>query len=167
MSQLALFAEASPGTAELSDDMVYRYSLGRRWSDGGRVNFVMLNPSKADAVNPDPTMTRCVGFARSWGYGGLELTNLYAFRATEPKDMLAAVDPVGPLNDEFIVRAARSADLVVCGWGANADPKRAAFVLGLIRGVAGKVPHALRMTKGGQPTHPLFLPATLRPVPMG
>jgi hypothetical protein len=75
--------------------------------------FVGLNPSTADEGGDDPTIRRCVGFARDWGYSGLCMTNLFAFRATQPKDMLAQADPVGPNNDETLTRLAKEAKVIV------------------------------------------------------
>src|SRR4028119_2392792 len=78
----------------------YRYALWRTW-DAARppVAFVLLNPSTADARRDDPTIRRCANFARTWGFGGLEVVNLFAFRATHPTDLKCAADPVGPQND--------------------------------------------------------------------
>src|SRR5688572_12745487 len=88
-------------TAILSEDQKYRYLLGRRWQEGiGSVTFVMLNPSTADHVVDDRTIKRCMDFARSWGHSGLEVVNLYAFRATDPDELGKQADPVGPLNDK-------------------------------------------------------------------
>lgn len=146
----------------------YRYWLTRRWgqSDDQIVNFVMMNPSVADASVDDPTIRRCIGFARSWGYGGLVVTNLFALRSTDPMELYHVDDPVGPLNDEYIARWAGGADLVVAAWGALGVMKgRSAEVLYDLR-KRGIVPHAISMTKGGHPGHPLYLPKILRPVPM-
>jgi hypothetical protein len=92
MSQGDLFGDRG---ATLSDCGRYRYRLWRRWADGPTVLFVMLNPSTADADVDDPTIRRCIGFARSWGAGALEVVNLYAWRATQPAELKAAVGPVG------------------------------------------------------------------------
>ena len=148
------------GAAVFSRCGRYRYSLTRAWGTAPPATFVMLNPSTADATKDDPTIRRCRGFARDWGCGGLVVVNLYAYRATKPADMLAAADPVGPLNDVTLRAAAeeawiRNAPLVVA-WGANARPERAAAASGLI-GQFG--PDALGVTKAGQPRHPLYLPA--------
>src|SRR5581483_9586135 len=95
----------------------YRYSLARFFGDGGVVNFIMLNPSTADAETDDPTIRRCLGFAKAWGYGTLVVTNLFAYRATDPAELAKAGDPVGPDNDTRLWSEAQLSDLVVCAWG--------------------------------------------------
>jgi hypothetical protein len=127
--------------------------------------FVMLNPSTADGEVDDPTIRRCVGFAQTWGYGALEVVNLYAYRTTLPVELGAPADPVGPLNDSRILEADRSCDLVVCAWGNNSMAvRRAPAVLELFRG-AGTPLRCLGLTKSGQPRHPLYLRRDLRPIP--
>ena len=151
-------------SAEISPCGAYRYSLGRCWEQTSPVNFVMLNPSTADADIDDPTIRRCIGFAKAWGYGSIVVTNLFAFRATDPADMAKAADPIGPENDRRIVECAMASALVVCAWGAHRTiARRAATVLGLIR-ESDKTPMVLRTTKDGHPCHPLYLPADLSPV---
>lgn len=155
-------------SAWLSGCQRYRYSLGRKWVDGWPppVTFVMLNPSTADHQLDDPTIRRCVGFAKAWGYGRLKVVNLYAWRATQPRDLWRADDPVGPQNDEHLAEAAYIAyehdAPLVAAWGANAKPDRVAQVLAL--------PHldrltALGVTKSGAPRHPLYLRADTVPTP--
>ena len=154
------------GTAAFSPCRLYRYELTRTWDySADTLNFVMLNPSTADAFEPDNTIARCIGFAKSWGFGSLVVTNLFAFKATDPKVMKAAADPVGPENDQYITANANDSSLVVCAWGNNASQYRAKTVLAIIR-EAGKTPHALRMTDMRHPAHPLYLPANLKPQPM-
>jgi hypothetical protein len=152
-------------SAILSPDGVYRYTLGRRWGDGAYVNFVMLNPSTADATEDDATIRRCVGFARSWGHDALVVTNLFALRSTDPKALLTHPTPIGPENDAWLGRCAREAGIVVCAWGADrAVVGRDGQVLRLLRG-EGVALHHLCLTKAGHPGHPLFLPGRLTPVP--
>lgn len=158
-------------TARLSADGLYRYSLVRRWAtDGPPAQFVMLNPSTADAELDDPTIRRCVGFARALGCAGIVVVNLYAYRATKPADLWRAEDPVGPQADEFLAIVARRAVVegapLVAAWGANAKPERVAQALEVLeeRG-AGRLLTALGTTKAGQPRHPLYLPATATPTP--
>ena len=135
--------------ATFSADRRYRYRLWRRW-DGARpvVAFVMLNPSTADARRDDPTIRRCIGFAKSWGFGGMEVVNLFAYRTTDPGELRRVTDPVGADNDRHIRRAIARADLVVLAWGARTRSRR---LLSL--------PHArcLGLTRAGQPRHPLYL----------
>ncbi len=146
--------------AEISECGQYRYALGRQWGDGQTVAFIMLNPSTADADRDDPTITRCIHFARSWGYGGLVVANLYAYRATDPSELWRTADPVGPENDEHLTRVAAGCALLVAAWGANAKPGRIAQVLALPG--MGRL-HALGLTKAGQPRHPLYLRGDLTP----
>lgn len=144
----------------------YRYTLTRRVGQaGGVVNFVMLNPSTADAEDDDATIRRCIGFARSWGYGDMVVTNLFAWRSTDPKGLLSAIDPIGPENDYHLANEARLADLIVCAWGTPGKLKgRAAVVLDMLGRI--DMPHCLARTKQGQPGHPLYLAGDLKPVPM-
>jgi hypothetical protein len=153
--------------AILSDCGTYRYSLWREWDAARlRVLFVMLNPSTADASQDDPTIRRCIGFAKSWGYGGVEVVNLFALRATDPRELAQHRDPVGPANFVAIHDAASSAGTVVCAWGAHAfAAKRAAEVLAESRKLRGGSVDCLRTTKDGHPAHPLYLPAALKPFP--
>jgi hypothetical protein len=150
-------------TAVLSDCGRYRYALTRgNWLDGvGTVLFVMLNPSTADATEDDPTIRRCIRFARDWGYARLAVANLYAFRATDPRDLALAGDPIGPENDEWLERLSSEANMVVVAWGANrlATPARVDRVLQLL----GWSTCCLGTTKDGAPQHPLRLAATTAP----
>lgn len=153
--------------AVISDCDRYRYRLGRAWDDSlPAATFVMLNPSTADAAVDDPTIRRCLGFARAWGCGSLLVVNLYAWRATNPAELAVADDPVGPGNDDFIAGAAAVAAYdrapLVAAWGANARPERVAQVIAL-PGMDRLT--ALALTKAGQPRHPLYLKADLKPQP--
>ena len=125
------------------------------------VCFVMLNPSTADAFRDDPTLRRCIGFARAWGFGGLEVVNLYSYRATAPADLKKALLPNGPDNDAHLHAAATGAARVVAAWGNHGDPSRVAAVLSLLRAAAGQV-WCLGQTRTGAPRHPLRLPAATR-----
>lgn len=145
----------------------YRYDLFREWDPTKlRVLFLMLNPSTATAEALDPTLTRCCGYARHWGYGGFAVCNIFAFRATDPRDMKAAADPVGPDNDLYISSWAGRSALVVCGWGSHGNFLGRAAEVRRLLGCLGVLPHALAVTKGGEPCHPLYLKRTLKPVPL-
>jgi hypothetical protein len=150
------------GAAVFSPCGRYRYVLWRHWGGpGGEAMIVGLNPSTADAERNDPTIRRCIAFARNWGYAGLCMTNLFAYRATKPADLVAADDPVGPDNDAWLREVAEHAAIVVAAWGVH----------GVFRGrgdaVVTMLPrlHCLRPTKDGHPGHPLYLPQGLSPVP--
>ena len=154
-------------SADISCCGQYRYSLTRVWDPSlPLLTITMLNPSKADASINDPTVVRCIGFARAWGYGGIRIVNLYAYRATNPKDLAKAIDPVGPANDEYLINAAReSADLgapLVAAWGVNAEPARIWRVVHL-PGFDRLT--SLGVTKDGHPRHPLYVRADTQLTP--
>lgn len=142
----------------------YRYRLWRRWEpERPHVVWVLLNPSTADAEQDDPTIRRCMGYARAWHFGGIEVVNLFALRGSDPKVIYEADDPVGPENDIHLLEAALEGELVVCAWGAHGSHQgRSAAVLRGLRAI-GVVPHALKLTAGGEPGHPLYLHSSLRP----
>lgn len=156
-------------SAILSDCGKFCYRLSRTWDDGiqsCRAVFVMLNPSTADAEQDDPTIRKCIGFARRWGAGGIDVVNLYAYRATDPADLKAAGRPVGPENDRYIdetVVQPGDDGWVICAWGVNAKGlERPAKVLARL-GELGVKPCALRLTATGIPWHPLMLPYSAQP----
>lgn len=148
--------------AEFSPCRVYRYVLWRRWDwkgYGNQVMFIGLNPSTADETEDDPTIRRCIRFSRDWGYSGLLMMNAFAFRATDPKVMCAAVDPVGPGNDEAFGYRRTQVGLIVAAWGAHCSEAREQEVC---RGI-GRMIHCLGRTKSGRPRHPLYLSAATKP----
>ena len=130
------------------------------------INFVMLNPSTADEVANDPTVERCERRARMWNYGGLIVTNIFAWRSTDPGELRRIDDPVGPDNDQALVESAHRAQLVVCAWGNHGSHRgRSAEVRALLarHGIAC---HALRVSeKTGEPWHPLYLGYDIQPQP--
>ena len=141
------------GGARFSPCRLYRYLLTRTWGDGPIQTWMGLNPSDANEDTDDPTVTRLCVRARSDGYAGISLVNLYAWCSPNPKVMLRANDPVGPENDQIIQNVCRSG--VVCAWGANARPERCQAVLALLHGIPL---YHLGLTKDGHPKHPLYLP---------
>jgi hypothetical protein len=151
-------AYALRGDAAISDCGTYRYALTRHWGAEPSLRFVMLNPSTADAALDDPTIRRCIGFARREGFGGLVVLNLYAYRATDPKALLTCADPVGPGNDDMLRAHMRSsvgvARPVVAAWGTNARVDRVKQVLDLCPEVDWR---CLGTTKDGHPRHPLYV----------
>lgn len=151
--------------AEISDCGLYRYRLGRRWGDGEALAFVMLNPSTADAHQDDPTIRRCMGFARSHGFDAIDVVNLFAYRATKPSELKCAGYLVGPENDLHIAMAARASGAVCVAWGANGSKKvRTGEVLMLLMR-NGVIPKCLDVTRGGMPQHPLFARGDLKMKP--
>lgn len=153
------------GGAVFSPGRDYRYDLWRDMGDvcdqSRSVAFVGLNPSTADEQCDDPTVRRCIGFARSWGYGHFHMLNIFAFRATNPQNMCAVDDPVGSVNDEWLLRTAGRVDLVVAAWGTyGAHRGRGQEVRRLLEAVEL---HHLGLTKEGHPRHPLYLRADSEP----
>lgn len=150
-------------TAKLSDCRKYRYALWRTWDDSkSRVMFIGLNPSTADEVTDDPTLVRCMNFAKSWDYGGVCMANLFAFRATDPLDMKASKDPVGSENDTWLTKLSKEAGLVVAAWGNDGSYlNRSQQVVELISDL-----NYLKMNKSGEPAHPLYLSSKLVPMPL-
>ena len=152
----------STGAACFSPCERYRFTLSRWFKSGiGMVNFIMLNPSTADESQDDPTIRRCIGFAQAWNAAELVVTNLFALRATDPRELRCVADPVGPQNDDWILDTARQADRVVCAWGNHGQlGGRGSAVATLLRD-AGVELHALKVTKAGQPQHPLYLASSV------
>ena len=140
--------------AEFSECKKYRYKLVRDFnqiSDTGRyLGFVMLNPSTADEFIDDPTITRCINFAKNNGYTGIVVMNLYAYRATNPKELVTIDDPVGDQNDSYLRDFAAGIGDVVCAWGNNAERARAKEVVDLFT-VYGANLLCLGTNKSGHP----------------
>jgi hypothetical protein len=151
--------------AEFSLDRTYRYALWRTWSRQGRsALFVMLNPSTADETQNDPTIRRCIAFARRWGYGSLTVCNLFALRSTDPAALYSHADPVGPDNDEVIAGHANGAGIVIAAWGVHGALRgRGRTVAEELEG-AGCPVFCLGTTKDGHPRHPLYLRGDVEPV---
>jgi len=122
----------------------------------------MLNPSTADETEDDPTVRRCVDFARRWGFARLKVVNLYAYCATHPRELRDVADPVGPANDHVLSIVFGGSDLTVAAWGANAKSDRVAEVMSWP--LRPRV--ALGFTKSGAPRHPLYVRADVEPVAM-
>lgn len=149
----------TPSGAVFSDCRQYRYSLWRRWAPGTMVAFVGLNPSTADETANDPTVRRCIGFAKDWGYSGLIMLNLFGYRATDPAVMKSIADPVGPMDYQPYASAAEHCDCVVTAWGYHGGHiDRGSKVLRVLKTVFPRVCH-LGLTKQGFPKHPLYLRA--------
>jgi hypothetical protein len=146
--------------AKFSKDRIYRYALWRIWDDNlPKAMFIGLNPSTADETKDDPTVRRCRGFAKSWRFGGLIMANIFAYRATEPEIMKSTGDPIGPENDEWLLKLTQEATLVIGAWGNHGEFRgRGKAVLALIPHL-----HCLKMNKAGHPAHPLYLPSELEP----
>ncbi|NVH52946.1 DUF1643 domain-containing protein [Photobacterium damselae subsp. damselae] len=148
-------------TAKLSDCRTYRYELWRIWDESKPyAMFIGLNPSTADETEDDPTIRRCINFAKSWGYGGLCMVNLFAYRATQPEDMKRASNPIGDQNDETLILLAQNAGVIVGAWGNDG------VFLNRSEDVRALIPelNVLKVNKSGEPAHPLYLKSTLTPI---
>lgn len=145
-------------TAIYSECERYRYALTRVWDESGkRAHFIMLNPSTATEYQNDPTVERCERRARSLGFGAFRVTNIFAWRDTDPRAMRAAADPVGPANDAAISEGCTWADTIIAAWGTHgAHLGRGAEVEALLA-KAGREVHHLGLTKDGHPRHPLYV----------
>ncbi len=143
---------------------LYRYLLWREWDAAApKVGFVLLNPSRADGAIDDPTIRRCIGFARLWGYGGLEVANLFAYRTAKPSELRHVFDPVGLENDAYLRSLAQRVDRVVLAWGNGGTWQgRDRTVLAMF-GKSLQL-HCLAITQTGQPKHPLYLHSRCLPV---
>lgn len=152
--------------ATFSDCQRYRYLLWRMWNgDLPTVNFLMLNPSTATDVVLDSTVTRCMRRAQSWGYGSLIVTNLFALRSTDPRELYKTDDPVGPWNDQAIYDAAIESDMVLCAWGDHGLHKgRSKAVREIVtQGRMFDKLRCLKINKSGEPSHPLYLSYNVKP----
>jgi hypothetical protein len=157
-------------SAIFDEARTYRYVLsiptGNIFSELNTINWLLCNPSTADEVKNDPTVERVFCRAAAWGYLRVVITNIFAYRSTDPMNLRYAKDPVGPDNDRHIIEQASEADLVVCGWGEHGSYLgRGNDVLDMLRR-AGIVPHALKINKGGQCGHPLYVAYKCEPFQM-
>lgn len=158
--------------ATFSPDRVYRYTLWRNWAGLWNVagipqryvNFICLNPSTADEIQDDNTIRKCVKFAKTWGFGAMCVTNLFAYRSTDPKAMMLVDEPIGSENDYYLENIAVNADLVIAAWSQHGNHRNRATEVKA--NLAGVDMCYLRMGKGKdpQPWHPLYLPDVTKPV---
>ena len=148
--------------ANISKDKIYRYTLSRTWdSIKPTVLFIGLNPSIADENIDDPTITRCINFAKDWGYGTLLMANLFAFRSTYPKEIYLIDDPIGKDNDHYILECVKQSDLIIACWGNNGTyMDREKIIKELVPNL-----YCLQKNKNGTPHHPLRLPRDINPIP--
>jgi hypothetical protein len=168
-------------SARFSPCGLYRYTLERwwagMWEDRRYVAWICLNPSTATAEIDDPTMRRCGLFSKQWGYAGMIVTNIFAYRSTDPQKLYPGSSafskhwclgkpicgPVGPENDEAILRIARGASLVIVAWGVHgALQDRGKKVIELLHGIPL---HCLGVTKARHPRHPLYTASDTWPIP--
>lgn len=151
-----LLLESLRSGAVFDQSELYRYWLWREWNaDLPRLSFVMLNPSTADADRNDPTIRRCIQFAKTWGYGAVDVVNLFAYRATQPRILRQAKAPIGQENDRHLQTVCDRADAIVLAWGNwGSMYGRDRSVLELLDGQSA---FCLGVTRSGQPRHPLYV----------
>lgn len=153
--------------AVIDDSKQYRYQFSCEWNDGGRfVTFIMLNPSIGNQNHPDPTLRKCISYAKKWGYDGIKVVNLFAYISSDPKVLQTVNDPVGPDNDNHILEIIRESERIIVAWGQSIRSplvkRRIQETLHLLR---EKDSYCLERTvKGNYPKHPLFLKRDLIPV---
>lgn len=163
------FIGSGESGAYFSECRKFRYSLWRRWhllldapDTSGLCCFIGLNPSTADETEDDPTIRRCIGFAKDWGYNGLVMLNIFAYRATDPKEMKAFPAPVGPLNNLAICEVTQSVGKTIIAWGCHGD--HLDRDLDVRKLLSDRKFMCLGITKDGQPKHPLYLPKKSVPI---
>ena len=152
-------------SANLNKTRKYRYVLSRQWGDSADnfVNFVLLNPSTADENSDDQTIRRCINLTRSWGYDGIYVTNLFAFRTRHPSILFHAVAPVGKENDKYLIRFAKEAKIVIIAWGNNGNfLHRDEDVIKLLSPIK-QLYQLGKSTIHGQPRHPLMIRRATKP----
>jgi hypothetical protein len=137
----------------------YRYRLGRRWSRAGpHLVIIMLNPSRADSSLDDPTLRRCIGLAKGWGFGAITVVNLFAYRSPHPQVLRQVSDPIGPDNDAAITDATHQGDQILLAWGNGGSwLGRDRTIFNLLAPWQAKC-HCLGLNRTGQPRHPLYVP---------
>lgn len=141
----------------------YRYSLFHIWDKDNPTYamFIGLNPSTADENKLDPTLRRCAAFSKRWGYGGLVMTNIFAYRDTDPKIMKKQDDPIGPDNNSILLECSKEASVIIAAWGNHGEfMNRGNEVKKLIKNLC-----CLKLSKNGNPYHPLYLKGDLNPIP--
>jgi hypothetical protein len=158
-------SETAFSTAIYSDCEKYRYSLTRSWNETAkRVMFVMLNPSKADEIANDPTVERCERRARALGYGAFKVTNIFAWRDTDPKQMRKARSPIGPENDVILREGSLWADEIIAAWGAHGEHREQGNAVAELLFATGRPLFHLGLTKAGHPRHPLYISYQTQPM---
>ncbi len=166
MNQTSIFGSTEESGGDFSQDRYYRYTLWRKFGNGPTLVSICCNPSTADETVNDPTVAGMVKRAKMWGFGKFVMLNLFAWRATDPRELKKTPLPVGEMNDGIILLncTAVAVTTVICAWGGCSPliPERAEFVKCYLRGNGVRL-HYLRLGKTGIPCHPLYLPHKLKP----
>ena len=157
-----MLQESTTGNAIFDSTGIYRYSLQRWWANGPMMTMIMLNPSQADAQRDDPTLRRSGILARQWGYGRLEVVNLFAYRSADHRRLKQVSDPVGPKNDHYLLGACDRAHTILLAWGNwGSLQNRDQAVLTLLKPYWERC-YCLGRNRTGQPRHPLYAPRNCR-----
>ena len=148
--------------AEFSSCGSYRYSLSRVWDESlPAVLFIMLNPSSADGTKDDPSIRRCISYAKDWGFGSLFVGNLFALKSTKPTGLLESTNPEGPENLKYLLKLSSHCKMIVCAWGNGPTLKK--LSANSPKNLNRKL-HCLKLSLDGIPCHPLYLPKDLKPI---
>lgn len=159
----SLCSNTSSGGADISPCGKYRYSLYRTWNETRpKIGWVMLNPSTADAKQDDPTIRKIIKFSSGWGYGGLTVVNLYAYRSAYPNILDEVTDPVGPENDKAIIHSLENHHRIMAAWGKHTGLRAITVCEYLVRTFARV--YCLRKNNDGTPKHPLYIPRDTKPI---
>lgn len=147
--------------ALFSEDRIYRYALWRTWDESlPKALFIGLNPSTADEIQDDPTIRRCIRYSRDWGYGGYIMGNIFGYRSTDPQGLKKIKDPIGDKNNYWLKKLHKQASITIAAWGNHGKfLDRGEEVVRLLDDL-----HCLKITKENHPSHPLYLPANLKPI---
>lgn len=160
-----LFSVQEHKGAVFSPYRQYRYLLWRHWQmEERKLAIIGLNPSTADEDNDDPTIRRCIDFANRWGFGGIYMLNMFAYRATDPKKMMAAAEPVGSDNRSTIEKILCENPIVLCAWGVHGTYRNQDIEVMHWLDRPGIKPLCLGRTKNHQPRHPLYIQKNVIPV---
>ena len=154
--------------AIFSEDRKYRYILSRIWDETKpTVLFIGLNPSTADETEDDPTIRKCINFAKTWGYGGIYMANLFAFRSTNPENLRNEQDPVGSDNNSFIKKYLGESERTIVCWGnkGNINNRSEEVYNLLVNSPHHNSLHCLKINQTGEPHHPLYLPLDIEAIP--
>ena len=162
-NQIRLFKDNNSkySGAEFSKCRKYRYTLWRTWDESKpKIMFLGLNPSTADETKNDPTVTRCINYSKLWGYGGMYMMNIFAYRTTYPVELKKQLDPIGPDNNNWIKKISKSVDKCVGAWGNDGEfLDRSIEIKGIVKNL-----FCLKINGSGEPAHPLYLKSNLKPI---